>query len=128
MFAGCFEISVSIIGKHVRPIGIIRADGCVLKCSRIIYKDQKSSFNELLNKDSSVSIHIRNIERFANEMFELYKGILSLTMENIFKLKTENTHKLRQVSEFSRPIVKKEYHGTENILYFEPKIWEIKEN
>ena len=97
-------------------------------CLRIIYKDQKLSFNELLNKDSSVSIHIRNIERFANEIFELYKGILSLTMEHIFKLKTENTHKLRQVSEFSRPIVKTEYHGTENILYFEPKIWEIKEN
>ena len=43
-------------------------------------------------------------------------------MENIFKLKTENTHKLRHVSEFPKPIVKTEYHGTENTLYFEPKI------
>ena len=31
------------------------------RCLRIIYNDQQSSFTELLNKDNSVSIHIRNI-------------------------------------------------------------------
>ena len=32
---------------------------------------------------------------------------------------------LRQVSGFSRPMVKSVYHGTESILYLGPKIWGI---
>ena len=42
------------------------------RCLRIIYKDKQSSFTELLNKDSSVSIHIRNIQKLAIEMFRFY--------------------------------------------------------
>ena len=38
-------------------------------------------------------------------------------MDNVFKLKIEILNNLRQVSEFSRPIVKTVYHGTESISY-----------
>ena len=38
------------------------------RCLRIIYNDKQSSFDELLNKDSSVSIHIRNLQKLAIEM------------------------------------------------------------
>ena len=34
---------------------------CHERCLRIIYNDKQSSFTELLNKYSYVSIHIRNI-------------------------------------------------------------------
>ena len=33
------------------------------RCLRLIYNGQQSSFIELLNKDNSVSIHIRNIQK-----------------------------------------------------------------
>ena len=46
-------------------------------------------------------------------------------MSNMFKLKAENSYNLRQVSEFSRPMVKSVYHGTESISYLGPKIWDI---
>ena len=36
---------------------------------------KQSLFNNLLNKDSFVSIRIRNIQRLAIEMFKLYKGL-----------------------------------------------------
>ena len=42
---------------------------------RIIYNDKQSSFTELLNKDSSVSIHIRNIQMLAIEMLKFYNGL-----------------------------------------------------
>ena len=45
------------------------------RCLRIIYNDRQSSFDELLNKDSSVSIHLRNIQRLAIEMFKFYNGL-----------------------------------------------------
>ena len=46
-------------------------------------------------------------------------------MNNIFKLRVENPYNLRQVSEFSRPMVKSVCHGTESISYLEPKIYDI---
>ena len=94
-------------------------------CQRIIYNDKQSSFTELLNKDNSVSIHIRNIQRLAIEMFRFYNGLSPPLMNNIFKLKAESPYNLRQVSEFSRPMVKSVYLGTESISYLGPKIWDI---
>ena len=93
------------------------------RCIRIIYNDNQSSFTELLNKDNSAPIHIRNIQRLAIEMFRFYNGFSPLLMNNIFKLKAENS--LRQVSEFSEPMVKRVYHGTESISYLAPKIFDI---
>ena len=46
-------------------------------------------------------------------------------MNNTFKLRAENPYNLRHVSEFSRPILKSVYHGTESISYLGPKIWDI---
>ena len=94
-------------------------------CQRIIYNDKQSSFTELLNKDNSVSIHIRNMRRLPIEMFRFYNGLSPLLMNNVFKLKAEKSYNLRQVSEFSRSMVKSEYHGTESISYLGPKIWDI---
>ena len=95
------------------------------RCLRIIYNDKQSSFTELLNEDNSVSIHIRNIQRCAVEMFRFYNGLSPPLMNNIFKLRAENSYNLRQVSEFSRPMVKSVYQGTESISYLARKIWDI---
>ena len=85
------------------------------RCLRIIYNDKQSSFTELLSKDNSVSLHIRNIQRLAIEMFRFYNGLPPPLMNNIFKLKVENSYNLRQVSEFSRPMVKSVSYETESI-------------
>ena len=95
------------------------------RCLRIIYNDKQSSFTELLKKDSSVSIQIRNIQKLAIEMLKSYKGLSPPIMHNVFKLRTENPYSLRQVSEFARPIVKTVYHGTESLSYLGPKLWDI---
>ena len=58
-------------------------------------------------------------------MFRFYTGLLPPLMNNIFKLKAEHSYNLGQVSEFSRPLVKIVYHGTESISYLGPKIWNI---
>ena len=88
------------------------------RCLRIIYNDKQSFFTE----DNSVSIHI---QRIAIEMFRFYNGLSPPLMNNIFKLRAENPYNLIQVSEFSWPMVKSVYHGTESISYLGPKIWNI---
>ena len=37
---------------------------------RIVYKDYVSTFPQLLEKDSSVTIHIRNLQVLATELFK----------------------------------------------------------
>ena len=67
------------------------------RCLRIIYNDNQSSFTELLNKDSSVSIHTKNIQKLAIEKFISYKGLSPPIMDNVFMLRTENPYSLGQL-------------------------------
>ena len=95
------------------------------RCLRVVYNDRLSSFTELLNKDNFVSLHVRNIERLAIEMFRFYNGLSPPLMNNIFKVRAKNSDNFRHFSQIYRPMVKSVYHGTESISYLGPKIWEI---
>ena len=48
-----------------------RIDRLHERCLKIIYNDKRSSFKELLEKDSSVSIHERNVQILATEMYKV---------------------------------------------------------
>ena len=52
---------------------------------KLVYQDEKSSFDELLIKDKSVSVHHRNIQYLATEMFKVKLGIAPLFMSDIFE-------------------------------------------
>ena len=41
------------------------------RCLRIMYSDKPSSFETLLEKDGSVSVHNRNPQIFATEMYKI---------------------------------------------------------
>ena len=43
-------------------------------CLRTTYNDKQSSFNELLEKDGSVSIHERNLQVLDSEMYKISNG------------------------------------------------------
>ena len=42
---------------------------------RITYHDNTSTFQELLKKDNSVSIHHRNLQVLAMEVFKIHRGL-----------------------------------------------------
>ena len=45
------------------------------RCLRIVYSDKTSSFEKLLEKDGSATIHTRNLQTLATEMFKVYKNL-----------------------------------------------------
>ena len=67
---------------------------------RITYNDKQSSFTELRNKDSYVTVHIINIQVIVSEMFRFYNVLPPPLMNQIFKLRVENSYNVRHVSEF----------------------------
>ena len=44
------------------------------RCLRLIYNDELPSYEELLGKDGSVSIHHKNTQSLAVEMFQIKHG------------------------------------------------------
>ena len=93
-------------------------------CLRTVYNDKQSSFNELLEKDGSVSIHERNLQVLATEMYKISNGLSTPLMKDIFPI-NRNPYNLRQNSQFSRPRINTVYHGTESISNLGQKIWDL---
>ena len=77
----------------------------------------------LLEKDSSVSIHDKNIQCLATEMYKVSNGLSPPIVSNIFTQKNCHPYNLRRL--FSRPLVRSVFHGTESISYLGPVIWDI---
>ena len=65
------------------------------RCLRLIYDEKKSSFEELPEIDSYVSIHDRNLRTLNIEIYRIYHGIAPTTMNEILTLRRQNQHNLR---------------------------------
>ena len=52
------------------------------RCLRTIYNDKQSPFNDLLEKDGSVSIHERNLQFSATEMYKISNGLSTPLISN----------------------------------------------
>ena len=64
---------------------------------RIIYNDQQSSFEQLLRRDNSVSIHHRNIEAMAIEIYKIVHGTAPNIIKKLFKLREESNYYLKHI-------------------------------
>ena len=95
------------------------------RCLRITCNDKRSSFNALLEKDGSVSIHERNIKILTTEIFKVSKNLAPPQMQEIFKLKDQPQYNPRYNFLFSRFLVNSVYEGTESLSFLGPKIWDL---
>ena len=85
---------------------------------RVTYQDNTSTFQELLNKDNSVSIHHRNLQVLATEMFKIHRGL------SPFVSKT-SLHNLRRNDTFEKHKMHSVYHDTESLSVLGLKIWDL---
>ena len=72
-------------------------------CLRIVYNVKKLNVNELLVKDSSVSIHHQNLQKLAVEMFKVSRGLSFEIVNELFQFREQISYKLRQRPQFQTP-------------------------
>ena len=89
---------------------------------RLVYKEPNLTFEQLLVKDRSFTIHHRNLQRLAIEMYKVYNNLSPELMHYIFP-ETTNTYNLRNKNPFAGRNIHSVYHGTETISYRGPKTW-----
>ena len=82
---------------------------------RIVYSGYSSTFEDLLNKDKSVTIHQRNLQQLAIEIFKVKIGIAPIIMNEIFTFVENNTYNLRSGMHLNRVNVHSPQYSTEPI-------------
>ena len=93
-------------------------------CLRIIYSEKTSSFEKLFEKDGSVTIHTRNLQTLAKEMFKVYKNLSPAIIGDLFHVR-QNNYNLRHDSYFAIPNVKSVYHDMESLSNVGPRKWNL---
>ena len=91
---------------------------------RIVYNDHFSSFEELLFKDKSVTVHQRNLQILATEMYKILNEISPDIMQDIFETKC-NYYNTRNAPTFSSGNIKRVRYGLQTISYMTQKIWNL---
>ena len=69
---------------------------------RLIYCDHSSNFQELLQRDNSVTIHQKNIQALAIMMYKVVNNIAPTIVSELFSFSNVN-YSLRSVSQYHQP-------------------------
>ena len=90
----------------------------------LVYNDFSSSFSELLEKDKSVTIHHRNLQTLAYEIFKVKQNMAPEILTEIFPQK-ESSYSLRNSITLQGRSIKTVMYGSETISSLAPKIWDV---
>ena len=95
---------------------------------KLVYQDSPNlAFQELLAKDKSVSVHQKNLQLPATEIFKSKTGVSPELMNDIFHF-LERSYNLKSNDTSERKRDHTVYHGSESISFLAPKLWDLLPN
>ena len=92
---------------------------------RLIYKENSMTYNGLLKKDGSVTIHHRNIQKVGIELYKVKNKLSPIMMHEIFPDRNYNGPDIRSQKDFEVPLVNSVNNGQETLRYLGPIVWEM---
>ena len=90
---------------------------------RLVYTDHTLTFPELLEKDNTFTIHERNVQKLATEMYQVNNNLSPKIVTEIFT-KHNTTYNLRKNKTWEGHNIRTVTYGTETVCFRGPKIWE----
>ena len=109
---------------HSRAIGH-RINRIPERTLRLIYPNQHQiTFKELLEKNKTVSIHQRNLQTLATEIYKAKNKISPEVVNSLFEFTSKN-YNLRNESILKRNRYFSVHYGSESLVSLAPKIWEL---
>ena len=73
---------------------------------RIVYSDNQSTFEELLEKENTVSVHQRNLQFLATELYKVSNDLSADLMKDLFPLNDDSGCSTRNKTTFKSRHVK----------------------
>ena len=89
---------------------------------RIVYNDTITSFEELLVKDKTFTIHHQNIQSLAIEMYNTVNNLPGGNLSEFF-VRNNHNYNLRSIPELTVPSINTVFKGQNSISYFGSVIW-----
>ena len=95
------------------------------KVLRLVYKNDKLTFDDLLKVDNSVTTHQQNLQILATEIFKVKNSLAPEIMTEVFEIKEPHCNLHSEASYFKRENVKSTHYGIQSMRHLGPKIWKI---
>ena len=95
------------------------------RCLRIVYSDNTSSFEELLEIDNSLSVHYQNIQVLATELYKIVNGLSPVIVKEVFPFTVNTSYNTRNKRKFYSRSIKLVTFGSETLSHLAPKIWSL---
>ena len=89
---------------------------------RTVYSDYNSSFYELLDKDDTFTIHQKNVQNLAIEIYKYLHGLSPAILSEVFKVNKTIPYDLRMRNELYARNRKIVIYGTETTFFLSPEI------
>ena len=92
---------------------------------RIVYKDYKSSFAELLSEDKSFTVYHKNVQKLAIEIYKVKNELCPKIMPDLFNEVTHPCNLRNDGLICGSYKIKTVRYDTETITYLGPKILSV---
>ena len=86
----------------------------------MLYQDKQSRFEKLLQKDKSVSVHMKNLQYLATEIFKVKNSLSPIIMKEVFNFQENKSHNLSSAIR----LASRNMH-TDTISSLGPNLWKL---